>query len=98
MRWLTLYRTSERRSSLLEALRCCSVHDHWKLYFTVPDAAHAVQHARLRELRALMELDGEAWAYRMQLLLRMAVEAAWIAGAKGFALRCVSSPLSLTWT
>ena len=86
-RWLTFYHTSARRSSLLEGLRGCLVHDHWKPYFTVPDVQHALCNAHhLRELEALAELDGEGWAHRMQVLLRMAGEAAWIAGAEGFTL------------
>ena len=86
-RWLTFYHTSARRSSLLEGLRGCLVHDHWKPYFTVPDVQHALCNAHhLRELEALAELDGEGWAHRLQVLLRLAGEAAWIAGAEGFAL------------
>ena len=42
-RWVTFYRTSERRGSLLEGLRGCSVHDHGKPYFTVPDMRHALR-------------------------------------------------------
>lgn len=39
---------------------------------------------RLRELKALAELDEAAWANHMQRLLRMAGEAAW--SAKGYVL------------
>ena len=40
---------------------------------------HALRNAHhLRELEALAELDGEAWAHPMQQLLRMAGEAAWV--------------------
>ncbi len=86
-RWLTFYRTSERRGSLLEGLRGCLVHDHWKPYFTVPDVQHALCNAHhLRELEALAEIDGEAWARPMQDLLRMASRAAGIATEEGWTL------------
>ena len=86
-RWLTFYRTSERRGSLLAGLRGCLVHDHWKPYFTVPDVQHALCNAHhLRELEALAELDGEAWARPMQDLLRMASRAAGIAAEEGWTL------------
>ena len=85
-RWLTCYHTSPRRSSLLAGLRGCLMHDHWKPYFTVPDVRHALCNAHhLRELEALTE-SGEAWAHRMQQLLRVADQAAGIARAEGFVL------------
>ena len=71
--WLTFFRTSERRGSLLEGFRGCLVHDHWKPDFKVPDVQHALCNAHhLRELQALEELDGEAWASPLQQLLRTA--------------------------
>ena len=86
-RWLTFYRTGARRGSLLQGLRGCLVHDHWKPYLTVPDMQHALCNAHhLLDLEALKELDGEEWAHPMQQLLRVAGEAAWVASAEGFAL------------
>ena len=86
--WLTFFRTSERRGSLLDGFRGCLVHDHWKPYFKVPDVLHALCNAHhLRELQALAELDGEAWASPLQQLLRSAGEAARIAREEGFALQ-----------
>ena len=88
MPWLTFFRTSERRGSLLDGFRGCLVHDHWKPYFKVPDVLHALCNAHhLRELQALAELDGEAWASPLQQLLRSAGEAARIAREEGFALQ-----------
>ena len=86
-KWLTFYHTSPRRSSLLAGLRGCLVHDHWKPYFTVPDVRHALCNAHhLRDFEALAEIEGEAWAHRMQQLLRMADQAAGIAHEEGFVL------------
>ena len=85
--WLTFYRTSARRGSLLEGLRGCLVHDHWKPYFTVRGVLHALCNAHhLRELQALVEIDGEDWARRMQQLLRRANRAARRARERGIAL------------
>ena len=70
---LTFDHTSARRSSLPEGLRDHLMHDRWKPDFAVPEMRYALCNAhRLRELRALTELDGEAWAHRVQMLLRMA--------------------------
>ena len=84
---LTFYRPSARRGSLLEGLRGCLVHDHWKPYFTIAGVRHALCNAHhLRELQALADLDGEAWAGRMQRLLRRAGQAARIARERGIPL------------
>ena len=49
------------------------MHDHWKSYFTVPNVRHQLCNAHhLRELQALLDLDREARAGRMQRLLRRA--------------------------
>ena len=48
---------------------------------------HVMSNAhRLRELKALAELDEAAWATHMQRLLRMAGGAAWSASTKGYVL------------
>ena len=61
MPWLTFFRTSERRGSLVDGFRGCLVHDHLKSYFKIADVRHALCNAHhLRELQALAELDGEA--------------------------------------
>ena len=79
LKW-TFYRTRPRRDSLLEGFRGCLVHDHWKPYFTVPNVRHQLCNAHhLRELQAALELDGEAWAGRMQRLLRQANRAVHLA-------------------
>ena len=86
-RWLTFYRTSPRRGSLLEGLRGILVHDHWKPYFTVRDVLHSLCNAHhLRELQALVEIDREDWARRMQLLLRRANRAVRMALERGIPL------------
>ena len=73
----TFYHTSEQRGSLLEGLRGCLVHDHLKSYFKIADVLHAPCNAQhLRELQALAELDGEAWAGPLQQLLRTAGQVA----------------------
>jgi len=85
--WLTFYRTSAQRGSVLEGLRGILVHDHWASYFKVKGVLHAMCNAHhLRELEALAELDGEAWARAMQQLLRRANRAVWIAREQGKAL------------
>ena len=85
--WLTFYRTSAQRGSLLAGLRGILVHDHWASYFKVKGVLHAMCNAHhLRELEPLAELDGEAWARAMQQLLRRANRAAWIARERGQAL------------
>ena len=84
---LTFYRTSAQRGSLLEGLQGILVHDHWASYFKVPGVLHAMCNAHhLRELQALAEIDGEAWARRLQQLLRRALRALRIARQRGIAL------------
>ena len=63
------------------------MHDQWNPYFTVPDVQHALCNAhRQRELEALTEIEGEAWAHPMQRSLRMAGETVWIAREESFVL------------
>ena len=70
---LTFYRVSARRGSLLADLTGIVVHDHWKPYYTLTGVLHALCNAHhLRELKALVEIEKEDWARRMQRLLRRA--------------------------
>ena len=85
--WLTFYRTDAKRGSLLAGLKGILVHDHWASYFKIPGVLHAMCNAHhLRELQALVEIDGEDWARPMQQLLRRANRAVWIAREKGIPL------------
>ncbi len=69
---LTHYRIG-KRGSLLEEVSGIVVHDHWKSYFKMPDVEHALCNAHhLRELKAILEFDGEAWAPLMSELLLLA--------------------------
>ncbi len=70
---LTFYRVSVRRGSLLADLTGIVVHDHWKPYYTLTGVLHALCNAHhLRELKALVEIEKEDWARRMQRQLRRA--------------------------
>ena len=52
------------------------VHDHWKPYYTMTGVLHALCNAHhLRELKALVEIEKEDWARKMQRLLRRACHA-----------------------
>jgi transposase len=74
--WLTFYRVSSKRSSLLANVTGIVVHDHWKPYYTMTGVLHALCDAHhLRELKALVEIEHEDWARRMQRLLRRACHA-----------------------
>src|SRR5450432_4871401 len=74
--WLTFYRVSPKRGSLLENVLGIVVHDHWKPYYTLRGVLHALCNAHhLRELQALVEIEKEDWARRMQRLLRRACHA-----------------------
>jgi transposase len=85
--WLTFYRTSPKRGSLLENVLGIVVHDHWKPYYTLKGVLHALCNAHhLRELQALVEIEKEDWARRMQRLLRRACHAANLAGEQGVTL------------
>ena len=75
--WLTFYRVSPKRGSLLENVLGIVVHDHWKPYYTLKGVLHALCNAHhLRELQALIEIEKEDWARKMQRLLRRACHAA----------------------
>ena len=74
--WLTFYRVSAKRGSLLAKVTGIVVHDHWKPYYTLKGVLHALCNAHhLRELKALVEIEKEEWARRMQRLLRRACHA-----------------------
>ena len=70
-RWLTFYRTALKRGSRWGL--GIVVHDHGKPYDTLTGVLHALCNAHhLRELKALVEIDQEPWARRMQRLLEPA--------------------------
>ena len=78
--WLTFYRISPQRGSLLSAVVGIVVHDHWKPYYTMEGVLHALCNAHhLRELQALVDIEKEEWARRMQRLLRRACHATHLA-------------------
>ena len=82
--------TSARRGSLLAQVVGIVVHDHWHPYYTMTTrrAARALQRAHhLRELKALVEIEKEDWARRMQRLLRRACHAVNLARAQDLPLR-----------
>src|SRR5271157_1210079 len=82
--WLTFYRTSPKRGSLLARVTGIVVHDHWKPYYTMTGVLHALCNAHhLRELKALIEIEKEDWARQMQMLLRRACHAANLARRRG---------------
>jgi transposase len=64
------------------------VHDHWKPYYTMKGVLHALCNAHhLRELKALIDIDQEDWARKMQILLRRACHATNLAREHGVALK-----------
>ncbi len=64
------------------------VHDHWHPYYTLKGVLHALCNAHhLRELKALVEIEKEDWARRMQRLLRRACHAVNLARAQDLPLR-----------
>jgi transposase len=74
---LTFYRVCAKRGSLLAHVAGVIVHDHWKPYYTMQGVQHALCNAHhLRELKALVEIEKEDWARKMQRLLRRACHAA----------------------
>jgi len=61
---------STMRGSLLAGLTSVVVHDHWSRTITLKGVVHALCNAHhLRELKALVEIEKEHWACRMQRLL-----------------------------
>ena len=85
---LTFYRVSAKRGSLLANVAGIVVHDHWHPYYTLKNVLHALCNAHhLRELKALVEIEKEDWARRMQRLLRRACHAVNLASAHGVRLK-----------
>lgn len=85
---LTFYRVSPKRGSLLANVTGIVVHDHWKPYYTLAGVRHALCNAHhLRELKALVEIEKEDWARRMQRLLHRACHATNLARDRGIPLK-----------
>lgn len=85
---LTFYRVSPKRGSLPANVSGIVVHDHWKPYYTMTGVLHALCNAHhLRELKALVEIEKEDWARRMQRLLRRACHATNLARERGVPLK-----------
>jgi transposase len=85
---LTFYRVSARRGSLLAGVTGIVVHDHWKPYFTMEGVLHALCNAHHpREPQALIEIEKEDWARKMQRLSRRACHAANMARDRGAPLK-----------
>ena len=85
--WLTFYRVCAKRGSLLANVVGIVVHDHWKPYYTMQGVLHALCNAHhLRELKALIEIEKEDWARKMQQLLYRACHAANLARERDIAL------------
>ena len=81
---LTYYHVCTKRGSLLANVAGIVVHDHWKPYYTMPGVLHALCNAHhVRELKALVEIEKEEWARKMQRLLRRACHAANLARERG---------------
>jgi transposase len=86
--WITFYRTAAKRGSLLANVTGIVVHDHWKPYYTMAGVLHALCNAHhLRELKALVEIEKEDWAGKMQCLLRRACHATNLAREQGVPLK-----------
>jgi len=84
---LTFYRISSKRGSLLSGVTGIAVHDHWKPYYLMTGVLHALCNAHhLRELKALVEIEKEEWARKMQRLLRRACHAVNLARERGVPL------------
>src|ERR1700694_4627456 len=85
---LTFYRVCAKRGSLLANVVGIVVHDHWKPYYTMQSVLHALCNAHhLRELKALVDIEKEDWARKMQRLLRRACHAANLARERGVPLK-----------
>src|ERR1700751_1943116 len=85
---LTFYRVSAKRGSLLANVVGIVVHDRWHPYYRLKGLLHALCTAHhLRELKALVEIEKEDWAQRMQRLLRRACHAVNLARARDLPLK-----------
>jgi transposase len=80
--WLTFYRVSAgKRHRHRHA-------DHWKPYYTLTGVLYALCNAHhLRKLKALIEIEKEDWARKMQRLLRRACHATNLAREQGGSLK-----------
>jgi transposase len=84
---LTFYSVCAKRGRLMANVTGTVVHDHWKPYYTMPNVTHALCNAHhLRELQALIEIEKEDWACKMQRLLRHACHATNLARQRDIAL------------
>jgi transposase len=84
---LTFYRITASRGLITEHLSGTVVHDHFKPYYTMTGVLHALCNAHhLRELKALIEIEKEDWARKMQVLLRRACHATNLARERGIVL------------
>jgi len=85
---LTFYRVCAKRGSLLANVVGVVVHDHWKPYYTMQGVLHALCNVHhLRELKALVEIEKEDWARKMQRLLRRACHASNLARERDVPLK-----------
>ena len=85
---LTFYRVCAKRGSLLANVVGVVVHDHWKPYYTMDGVRHALCNAHhLRELKALVDIEHEDWARKLQRLLRRACYAANLAKERDIILK-----------
>jgi transposase len=85
---LTCYRVCASRGSLWADVVGIVVHDHWKPYYTMKGVLHALCNAHhLRELKALIDIDQEDWARKMQILLRRACHATNLARQRDIMLK-----------
>jgi transposase len=81
---LTFYRVASKRGSLLSGVTGIVVHDHWHPYYTMQGVLHVLCNSHhLRELKALVEIEKEEWAGKMQKLLRRACHAVNLARERG---------------
>jgi transposase len=79
---------AHRSSSLSRYIAGIVVHDHWHPYYTLKNVLHALCNAHhLRELKALVEIEKEDWARRMQRLLRRACHAVNLASVQDVPLK-----------
>jgi transposase len=85
---LTVYRVCAKRGVVWDNVVGIAMHDHWKPYYTMEGVLHALCNAHhLRELKALIDIDKEDWARKMQILLRRACHATNLTSARGMALK-----------
>src|SRR5208283_2349296 len=82
---MTAYRVSTKRGAWPNGFRGgVVVHDHFKPYYKLPGVRHGLCNAHhLRELTALIDIDGEPWARQMRDLLLEASDASGGAFAEG---------------